>query len=66
MYRTSFKLTIVEVTLSFVTSLECDISPSKFYPGLLSGLPESYLLPVYTCKWRDTKLVKRLAQEKNT
>ena len=49
----SFELTNMEVTLSFVTPLGCDASPSKFSPGLLSGLPGSYLWLVYTPGWRE-------------
>ena len=49
----SFELTNMEVTLSFVTPLGCDASPSKFYLGLLSGLPSSYLWLVYTPGWRE-------------
>ena len=49
----SFELTNMEVILSFVFPIGCDASPSKVYQGLLSGLPESYLLPVYTPKWRE-------------
>ena len=48
----SFELTNMEI----VFPIGCDASPSqvaspsKVYQGLLSGLPESYLLPVYTPK----------------
>ena len=55
----SFELTNTEVILSFVFPTGCDASPSQVaspsnvYQGLLSGLPESYLLPVYTPKWRE-------------
>ena len=51
MMRLSFSVSL-GVTLSFVTPIGCDSSPSKVYPGLLSGLPDSYLLPVYTPGWR--------------
>ena len=52
MMRLSFSVSL-GVTLSFVTPIGCDSSPSKFSLGLLSGLPDSYLLPVYTPGWRE-------------
>ena len=63
----SFELTNVKVTLSFVTPLGCDASPSKF-------LPRSFIRPpwqlsvacLYSWMERGTQLVKRLAQEWNT
>ena len=51
----SFELTNMEI----VFPIGCDASPSqvaspsKFSLGLLSGLPDSYLLLVYTPKWRE-------------
>ena len=48
-----FELTDREATLSFVTPIGCDSGPSKFSLGLLSGLPDSYLLLVYTPGWRE-------------